>query len=178
MKNTNTLGFRDKKLPKVNKMRYFNSSILAILFILFICPLTFSAEPKPQPKPEQKKPEAPAKFNIGDFTYTATNRRDPFESMFFSKLQKSMQANKSGKAVKEGYELEELRLVGILKSGNTRIAMMEDMQGRGILFRTGDYLNKNLWIVDILDGNIVLGYKLKGETRTFTLDIPRTKEGM
>jgi len=52
------------------------------------------------------------------------------------------------------------------------------MQGRGILFRKGDYLNKNLWIVDILDGNIVLGYKLKGEIRTFTLDIPRKKEGM
>ena len=159
--------------------RYF---LFFVLTFLLICPLTYSADPKPQPqpqpKPEQKKPEAPPKFNIGDFTYTATNRRDPFESMFFSKLQKSIQANKTGKSLKEGYELEELKLVGILKSSNARIAMMEDMQGRGILFRKGDYLNKNLWIVDILDGNIVLGYKLKGEIRTFTLDIPRKKEGM
>ncbi|MBP9561462.1 MAG: pilus assembly protein PilP [Syntrophorhabdaceae bacterium] len=137
--------------------------------------MAFSADSKPQPKPQQ---EAPPKFNIGDFTYSATNRRDPFESLFYTKLQKSIRTNKSSKSIKEGYELEELRLVGILRAGNTRIAMMEDMQGRGILFRNGDYLNKNLWIVDILDSNIVLGYKLKGEVRTFTLDIPRTKEGM
>ncbi|MCX7965471.1 MAG: hypothetical protein N2596_02450, partial [Syntrophorhabdaceae bacterium] len=70
------------------------------------------------------------------------------------------------------------KLVGILKAGDARVAMMEDMQGRGILFRKGDFLNKNLWIVDILDGHIILGYKLKGEIRTFILDIPRQKEGM
>lgn len=147
-------------------MIYTRCLLLFALIFLIISPLAFSADSKPP------------KFNIGDFTYSATNRRDPFESLFYTKLQKSIRTNKSSKSIKEGYELEELRLVGILRAGNTRIAMMEDMQGRGILFRNGDYLNKNLWIVDILDSNIVLGYKLKGEVRTFTLDIPRTKEGM
>ncbi len=156
-------------------MIYTRCLLLFALIFLIISPLAFSADSKSQPKPQQ---EAPPKFNIGDFTYSATNRRDPFESLFYTKLQKSIRTNKSSKSIKEGYELEELRLVGILRAGNTRIAMMEDMQGRGILFRNGDYLNKNLWIVDILDSNIVLGYKLKGEVRTFTLDIPRTKEGM
>ncbi len=159
-------------------MKYIHYSLLIVFIIFNMCPVAFSADPKPQPKPEQKKPEESPKFNIGDFTYSATNRRDPFESLFYTKLQKSARVNKSKESIKEGYELEELRFVGILKAGNTRIAMMEDMQGRGIFFRKGDYLNKNLWIVDVLDAHIVLGYKLKGEIRTFTLDIPRTKEGM
>ncbi|HOV90571.1 MAG TPA: pilus assembly protein PilP [Syntrophorhabdaceae bacterium] len=152
--------------------------MLILIIFLIICPVSFSAEPKPQPKPEQRQLGSPPKFNIGDFTYSATNRRDPFESIFYTKVQKSIHAYKSDKTLKKGYELEELKLVGILRAVNTKIAMMEDMQGRGILFRKGDYLNKNLWIVEILDANIILGYKLKGEIRTFTLDIPRKKEGM
>jgi len=159
-------------------MKYIHYPLLIVFIILMICPFAFSAEPKLESKPEQKKPDSPSKFNIGDFTYSATNRRDPFESIFYTKVQKSIHAYKSGKTLKAGYELEELKLVGILRAGNTKIAMMEDMQGRGILFRKGDYLNKNLWVVEILDANIVLGYKLKGEIRTFVLDIPRKKEGM
>ncbi len=147
----------------------------SFLFLYIVIPsYIFSAEPNV----EQKQPVATStKFNIGDFTYSAINRRDPFESMFHTKLQRSKQA-RSFKTTKEGYELEELKLVGILKAGDTRVAMMEDMQGRGILFRKGDYLNKNLWIVDILEGHVVLGYRLKGEIRTFAIDIPRKKEGM
>jgi len=82
-----------------------------------------------------------------------------------------------GASLKRGYELEELRLVGIMKAGNINIAMMEDMQGKGILFKKNDYLNKNLWIVDILADKVEFGYKIKGEIKTFTLDIPRKKEG-
>lgn len=152
--------------------------LTAVLISLVLPSFASGAEQKPQEKIQQKQPEAQQpKFNIGDFTYSATNRRDPFESMFHSKLQRSKQS-RTFKTVKEGYELEELKLVGILRAGEARVAMMEDMQGRGMLFRKGDYLNKNLWIVDILEGHIVLGYKLKGEIRTFTLDIPRKKEGM
>lgn len=155
-------------------MKFTRCTLIFSLTFLLICPLVYSADPKAQPKPEQKKPEAAPKFNIGDFTYSATNRRDPFESLFLAKLQKSGRS----KDMKNGYELEELKLVGILKTGNTRIVMMEDMQGKGILFKKGDYLNKNLWIADVFEGKISLGYKLKGEIRTFILEIPRKKEGM
>ena len=81
-------------------------------------------------------------------------------------------------ALKRGYELEELKLVGIMKTGNKNLAMMEDMQGKGMLFKKNDYLNKNLWIVNILAEKVEFGYKIKGEIRTFTIDIPRKKEGM
>lgn len=159
-------------------VRNLSVTLFITLLWLILSPFIYSAEQKPQQKPEQKRMEQPTpKLNIGDFTYSAANRRDPFESMFHAKLHQSKNA-KTLKTVKEGYELEELKLVGILKTGEARVAMMEDMQGRGILFRKGDYLNKNLWIVDILDGYIILGYRLKGEIRTFNLDIPRKKEGM
>ncbi|HOP85707.1 MAG TPA: pilus assembly protein PilP [Syntrophorhabdaceae bacterium] len=163
-------------IDKVMKKKCFLQFII-LLFFMFST-FAYSNEPKPQSKPEQKKPEETlSKFNIGDFTYSAKDRRDPFESMFHAKILKSKNA-KALKTIKEGYELEELKLVGILKSGDNRIAMMEDMQGRGILFKKGDYINRNLWVVDIVDGQIILGYRLKGEIRTFTLDIPRKKEGM
>lgn len=133
-----------------------------------------------QSKPEQKSPEAkkaepaPPKFNVGDFTYTSANRRDPFEAV---SLGDSKKLGKTA-ASKRGYELEELRLVGIMRAGNNNIAMMEDMQGKGMLFKKNDYLNKNLWIVNILADKVEFGYKIKGEIKTFTLDIPRKKEGM
>jgi len=158
------------------KKKQFLYFMIILFFMVSTC--AYGIEAKPQLKPEQKKPEEKVlKFNLGDFTYSATNRRDPFESMFHAKILKSKNA-KALKTIKEGYELEELKLVGILKSGDKRVAMMEDMQGRGILFKKGDYINKNLWVVDIGDGQVILGYRLKGEIRTFALDIPRKKEGM
>ena len=134
------------------------------------------AEPKkPEAAKEVKKAEpAPSKFNVGDFTYTSANRRDPFEAV---SLGDSKKLGKTA-ASKRGYELEELRLVGIMRAGNNNIAMMEDIQGKGMLFKKNDYLNKNLWIVNILADKVEFGYKIKGEIKTFTLDIPRKKEGM
>jgi len=151
------------------------------------------ADPKKQEEAKKTEP-TPPKFNVGDFTYTSANRRDPFEAVSLG------DSKKLGKttSLKRGYELEELRLVGIINAGNNNIVMMEDMQGKGILFKKNDYLNKNLWIVNILVDilfkkndylnknlwivNILVdkvefGYKIKGEIKTFILDIPRKKEG-
>lgn len=136
------------------------------LFLFFVCQQSFSAEPK---KAEPRKEETPKAMNVGDFTYTSENRRDPFEQAHLLKLKQS----KTTQIVKKGYELEELKLVGILKTENSRFAMMEDMQGKGILFKKGDFINSSLWVVEVLDGRVALGYKLKGETRRIMLDIPR-----
>ena len=166
----------------VNSNLHF-TLFLAVMLLLFIVVgnnVAFAQakvetkKPEVTSKPEAKKAEpAPLKFNVGDFTYTSVNRRDPFEPVALTSLK---EAGK-GASLKRGYELEELRLVGIMKAGNINIAMMEDMQGKGILFKKNDYLNKNLWIVDILADKVEFGYKIKGEIKTFTLDIPRKKEG-
>lgn len=109
------------------------------------------------------------KFAVGDFVYSAEGRRDPFEAVYLTRVKKS---NESA-TVKKGYELEELKLVGTLKTDRGRFAMMEDRQGRGILFKKGDFLNNSLWVTDVQEGRVVLAYKLKGDTRNINIDIPR-----
>lgn len=110
-----------------------------------------------------------AQPKIEDFSYSAQDRRDPFESVYESKTKKTVQQSKQ----KEGYELEELKLVGVIKTGDVRFAMMEDLQGRGLLFKKGDFLNKNLWLFDILEDKVVLAHRLRGDIRKIPMDIPQ-----
>ena len=51
--------------------------------------------------------------------------------------------------------------------------MMEDAQGKGMLFKKGDFINKNLWVFDLLEDKVILAYKLKGDIRKIPMDIPR-----
>ena len=80
---------------------------------------------------------------------------------------------KEATSLKRGYELEELKLVGILKTDKTKFAMMEDTQGKGVMFKKGDYLNNNLWVSDVVDGRVVLSYKLKNDVKNINIDIPK-----
>jgi Tfp pilus assembly protein PilP len=102
--------------------------------------------------------------------YASQDRRDPFEPIYLYRMKKKSAA---GIIEKVGYELEELKLVGVIKTGAVRFAMMEDVQGRGMLFKKGDSLNQNLWLFDILEDKVVLAYKLRGDTRKIVLDITR-----
>jgi Tfp pilus assembly protein PilP len=122
--------------------------------------------------------QAPAKVEIkraptpkldADFSYTSKDRRDPFEAVYLAKIR----ANRAGSTSKEGYELEELRLVGILKTSGGKLAMMEDMQGKGLTFKKGDFLNKGAWITDIEEEKVVVAYRVKGDIREVAIDIPR-----
>jgi Tfp pilus assembly protein PilP len=143
-----------------NKMK--NITIIAIMFFIF-CPCTLLSQ-------EAKKSSVPPqKFNIGDFDYTSENRRDPFEPVYLSKIKN----NKTAASLKRGYELEELKLVGILKTDKTKFAMMEDMQGKGIMFKKGDNLNNNLWVADVVDGRVILAYRLKNDIKNINIDIPK-----
>ncbi|MCX8021403.1 MAG: pilus assembly protein PilP [Syntrophorhabdaceae bacterium] len=152
---------------------------IIILTVAYGCQFGFSADPKAEQKKVEtqapQKVETPPKYNVDDFVYTSENRRDPFEPVYLSKVKRgSVKPTTVEKQVeKKGYELDELKLTGILKSDNVAIVMMEDLQGRGINFKKGDYLNQNLWIVDIREDRVVFGYKLKGEIKNFAIDIPR-----
>jgi hypothetical protein len=61
----------------------------------------------------------------------------------------------------------------VLKTSGARFAMMEDMQGKGLLFKKGDHLNKSTWILDIEDEKILVAYSVKGDIRKVAIDIPR-----
>ena len=146
------------------------------LFLGLSCAYAQTPKVQPAPKKEAAKEEAAKKFNVEDFTYSEGGR-DPFEPVLLLKAKTSRGVNvRSSKEKKEperaGYELEELRFVGVIKSGTGMIAMMEDMQGKGIFFRKGDHLNKNMWVMDVSASNMVVGYKSKGETKKIVVDIP------
>lgn len=125
------------------------------------------------------------KYNIEDFSYAPETSRNPFEPVLLLKaktarglsvktprMAKDLRA-KPEKPDKLEYELEELRLVGVIKSGTGgMIAMMEDSQGKGVFFRKGDYMNKNLWVMDVSASGVMLGYKAKGEIKKIAVAIP------
>jgi Tfp pilus assembly protein PilP len=126
---------------------------------------------------ETKKEEI--KFDIGDFEYKSEGRRDPFEPVLLLKAKSAREVkvikDKKSTADALGYELEELKLVGVLKSDKGMMAMMEDTQGKGIFFRKGDPINQNMWVADISNSNVVFAYKLKGEIKKVVVDLPIKK---
>jgi Tfp pilus assembly protein PilP len=136
------------------------SIVVVFLLALLSAPLSLYSAEKNQP---QERPGS------SDFSYSAQDRRDPFEPVYEAKTKKIVSDSKQ----KEGYELEELKLVGVIKTGNVKFAMMEDVQGRGMLFKKGDFLNTSLWLFDILDDKVILAHKLRGDIRKIPLDIPR-----
>jgi Tfp pilus assembly protein PilP len=140
------------------------STLLILILAALFChssSISFGQEPK------QAAPVA--KFNISDFNYSSDNRRDPFEPIYLARVKHTKETS----SLKKGYELEELKLVGILKTDKTKFAMMEDMQGKGVMFKKGDYLNNNLWVADVVDGRVVLAYKLKNDVKNINIDIPK-----
>jgi Tfp pilus assembly protein PilP len=104
------------------------------------------------------------------FVYASLGKRDPFEPVYLSRQlrQKATPADD-----KIGYEMEELKVVGVITSGGVRFAMMEDAQGKGQLFKQGDFLNKNLWVFDVLEDKVIMAYRLRGDIRKIPMDIPR-----
>lgn len=135
----------------------------------------------PKTKPEEKtvpgskfaesKTKDEKSLDMEDFSYTSKGRRDPFFAVLLSERKRAVRE----KSEKGGYELEELKIVGVLKTDKERFAMMEDKQGNGMLFKKGDHINRNLWIVDIADDKIIYGYRLKNDIRTIVMDLPGKK---
>ena len=141
--------------------RLLRNEIIITLLIVCLSPAMVFSQTKTEPgKGGSLDP---------DFSYTSKDRRDPFEPIFLVKL-KQRQAKG---APKEGYELEELKLVGLLRSDGAKYAMMEDMQGKGLLFKQGDFINKTTWIMDIDAEKVTMAFRIKGDIRKITIDIPR-----
>jgi Tfp pilus assembly protein PilP len=162
-------------------IKLFKDSCIIIvgIFMLYVS-VSFAAvvTKDAQIKEQQTKNEG-TKYDIGDFAYKSEGRRDPFEPVLLlrEKSRREVKVIKDKKSTADAlnYELEELRLVGVLKSNRGMMAMMEDMQGKGIFFRKGDPLNQNMWVADITNSNVVFAYKLKGEIKKVVVDLPIIK---
>jgi Tfp pilus assembly protein PilP len=158
-----------------------DSCIIIGAAFLLSATVSFAAETKKEPQtinaPQIKKEEI--KFDIGDFEYKSEGRRDPFEPVLLLREQSRREVkvikDKNSTADALNYQLEELKLVGVLKSDKGMMAMMEDTQGKGIFFRKGDPLNQNMWVADISNSNVVFAYKLKGEIKKVVVDLPIKK---
>ena len=147
-----------------------NSLVTTLLFCsVFLCSSQGWADQKAA---EQKAPQkaADSLAGIGDFTYTSQDRRDPFEQVH---VQKQAKKNLGTGVQKSGYELEELKLVGVVKTGAVTFAVMEDSQGKGMMFKKGDFINSNMWLLDFVEDKVVFGYKLRGDIRRIAVDLPR-----
>ncbi len=161
-------------------LRLRQSSLILCVCLILGVSCVYAQTAAKAPAAGKQGQETPAKkYNVEDFTYSAEGARNPFEPILLMKAKTSrgmsVKASKDKgdrPSEKVGYELEELRLVGVIKSGTGMIAMMEDTQGKGIFFRKGDRLNNSMWVMDVLASSIVLGYKTKGETKKITVDIP------
>jgi hypothetical protein len=155
-----------------------NSVLPALLLLLAVCaPRGALAQEKGAVGPQGQRPSNQAGDQKGSpswdssaFSYTSQDRRDPFEPIYLLKVKNRKRADDAGKA---GYDLEELKLAGVVKEGAVRFAMMEDLQGRGLLFKKGDLLNKNLWVYDILEDKVIMAYRLKGDIHKIPIDLPR-----
>jgi Tfp pilus assembly protein PilP len=164
----------------VNRQLRDNCILIAVALILSVS-ISFAADVKNDNrviKGQQAKKEE-VKFDIGDFEYKTEGRRDPFEPVLLLKAKSAREVKvvRDKKSTPEGlgYELEELKLVGVLKSDKGMMAMMEDAQGKGIFFRKGDPINQNMWVADISNNNVVFAYKLKGEIKKVVVDLPIKK---
>lgn len=137
-----------------------------MLCLFVAAPFTASAVDPPKPVSQKTPPVV----DTAAFSYTSQDRRDPFEQVHVLKTKRQdVPLNK----LKSGYELEELKLVGVVKTGAVTFAVMEDTQGKGLMFKKGDFLNSNLWLVDFLQDKVVFAHKLKGDVRKIPVDIPR-----
>jgi len=155
-----------------------NKYIIIVVALALSASLSFAAEIKKVP--QTKKEEI--KFDIGDFEYKSEGRRDPFEPVLLNKEKAKRDIRVSPKEKKTvedkmGYELEELKLVGVLKSDKGMMAMMENAKGEGIFYKKGDPLNNQIgmWVADITNSNVVFAYKLKGEIKKVVVDLPTKK---
>ncbi len=150
----------------MNRTRKTKNRLLS--FLLFCALVAAPSVVKADTQKAAEKDRAPS--DIGNFSYSSQDRRDPFEQVHVLKgIKKDALLNQT----KSGYELEELKLVGVIKTGAVNFAVMEDTQGKGMMFKRGDFINSNLWLYDFLEDKVVFAYRLKGDVRKIPVDIPR-----
>lgn len=168
---------RREKIEEKTKRGIIIQQLQKKSFLYLLCFFVFIAFSLSLYAAEPKKVKEEKQVQIGDFTYTSKDKRDPFEPTYLFKAkrgkEKQVVKGSKGEVLKSGYELEELRLAGIIMKEKNRYAMMEDMQGRGVLFKKGDLINPTIFIVDILESKVILGYSVKGELRKFEMEIQK-----
>jgi|AMFO01.1.fsa_nt_gi type IV pilus assembly protein PilP len=91
------------------------------------------------------------------------NLRDPFASYLAMVArrgqrilqEKRLQLANRPREVLENFDLATLKLVGIYKQGEERVAMVQDATGKGYIVRRGNYMGTNNGRIEKIDNNTV-----------------------
>jgi Tfp pilus assembly protein PilP len=69
--------------------------------------------------------------------------------------EKRLQLANRPREVLENFDLATLKLVGIYKQGEERVAMVQDATGKGYIVRRGNYMGTNNGRIEKIDNNTV-----------------------
>lgn len=111
-----------------------------------------------------------------EYVYDPTGKRDPFKS--FMDTQKKVRPSAPA-TVLQSYDLNTLRLVGIMMLPGKKVAIIEDPTGRGYHVKVGTPLGMNDGVVvDILNDEVVVEEKYMDATaqtkaRKVSIKIPK-----
>ncbi|NCO56947.1 MAG: pilus assembly protein PilP [Deltaproteobacteria bacterium] len=151
--------------------------------------------PAPAPTEEQKPVAAgPAEEAVveAEYAYHADGRRDPFESLIKGTEVATAAPKEEGPFVAvvdgggdfsplERYEMEELRLVGIVDAGGSYRGLVEVADGKSYFLGSGARVGRNGGVVSrVLEDRVVITETYRnplGETRTKDVYLTFTKTG-
>jgi len=126
-----------------------------------------AAKPQAKTKPARAKAPLPVSrvHRLKAPKVDMASLRDPFES-YLMVLEQKNQARKvkiRARALKrereplEAFDLSVLKLVAIMKMGDSRAAMVEDDEGKGYVVRKGGYIGRDSGrVVAISERNLVI----------------------
>ena len=121
----------------------------------------------PAPVPGAPVPGAEAAAAAGEtptvYTYNAVGKRDPFRT-YFAEAEEADDANKNQSELQR-FDIDQLKLVGVIVGTATPTAMVEDPAGQGHVVRVGTLMGKH-WgqVKHIRRGEIII----QEEFRDFT----------
>jgi type IV pilus assembly protein PilP len=102
-----------------------------------------SAPPPVVSKPIVEEAQVEKPKEVQNYFYTPIGKRDPFRPYYID-VQKMQIARPKGEGGPlEQFEIEQLRLVGILTGMDTPMGLIEDPQGKGYAVGPGTYVGRN-----------------------------------
>ncbi len=131
-------------------MMYRIVYIACFALALAVLPGCEEEAPPPPPPPRPKKQETvaaraeAASQPSEKYTYSAVGKRDPFRPYYVDQVLEE-EAQQKGRTLTEleHYEIDQLKLVGIVSGTSTPSAMVEDPDGEGHTIVIGTPIGKN-----------------------------------
>ena len=171
-------GVRDSRLTS-----YVSSLTVITLFVSWIFLLVLiggcaKEEVAPVTAAPAKKIVAPVQAEMStekmpEFVYNPAGKRDPFKTFIESVTEKKERAAAPVSPL-QSYDLNTLRLVGIMMLPGKKVAIIEDPSGKGYHVKVGTHIGLNDGVVvEILKDEVIVEEKYLDETlQTRTRKVP------